>query len=210
MFSFMPGILADGRVRPARTVRNGRQRSPRGRQDGRMTDPWTAPGVTRPIAPYASDEREMLDGYLDFQRATLLWKCTGLNGEQLVRRAAEPAVMSLLGLVRHMAWVERWWFQVHAAGRDLPLPYQSAEDPDLDFNGADPARAAEDFAAYLAECDAARHAVADLPLEHTVHNERRRADVSLRWIYLHMIEEYARHNGHADLLRERVDGTTGA
>jgi Protein of unknown function (DUF664) len=174
-----------------------------------MTDAWTAPDVTRPIAPFTSGEREMLDGYLDFQRETLLWKCAGLTGEQLARRAAEPSIMSLLGLVRHMAWVERWWFQVHAAGRDVPLPYQSDDDPDLDFNGADPAGAPADFAAYAAECDAARSAAAGLPLEHAAYNKGRDADVSLRWIYLHMIEEYARHNGHADMLRERTDGATG-
>jgi hypothetical protein len=174
-----------------------------------MTDPWTAPDVTRPVAPYASGEREMLDGYLDFQRATLLWKCAGLTGEQLARPAAEPSIMSLLGLVRHMAWVERWWFQVHAAGRARPPLYSTDDDPDFDFTGVDPAIAAADFAVYYAERDEARRAVVGLPLEHTVRNEGRNADVSLRWIYLHMIEEYARHNGHADVLRERVDGATG-
>ena len=173
-----------------------------------MTEPWTAPDVGRPIAPFTSDEREMLDGYLDFQRATLLWKCAGLTGEQLAVRSAEPSNMSLLGLVRHMAWVERWWFQVNAAGRDLPLLFQTEEDDDFDFNGADPAAAAEAFATFAAECEAARQAVAELSLEHTVPNKRR-GEVSIRWIYLHMIEEYARHNGHADLLRERIDGRIG-
>jgi hypothetical protein len=174
-----------------------------------MTDAWTAPDVARPLAPFTSAERQMLDGYLDFQRQTLLWKCAGLTGEQLAARSAAPSIMSLLGLVRHMAWVERWWFQVNAAGREVPLLFQTDDDPDFDFTGADPAGAAEAFAAFAAECEAARKAVADLSLDHLVPNNRR-GEVSIRWIYLHMIEEYARHNGHADLLRERIDGATGA
>jgi uncharacterized damage-inducible protein DinB len=161
---------------------------------------------------YILDERTMLENWLDYHRATLEWKCLGLTPEQLVERSVPPAIMSLAGLVRHMAEVERAWFRRTLAGEDAPPLFYSDEpggDPDGDFNGATADTVDADFAVWQAEIVQARvNAAARSSLEET---GRRRLgdDVSLRWIYVHMIEEYARHNGHADLLRERIDGATG-
>src|SRR3954470_790353 len=106
--------------------------------------------------PRVADERTSLDAWLDFHRATLLWKCDGLTPEQLAERSAEPSTMSLLGLVRHMAEVERGWFRQFLDGQDLPDLYCTETDSDGDFDNVDPARADEDFAAFRAEVDAAR------------------------------------------------------
>jgi uncharacterized damage-inducible protein DinB len=150
----------------------------------------------------------MLEGWLDWHRQTLLSKCAGLTAEQLKLRAVEPSSLSLLGLLRHMTEVERSWFRKRAAGEQVPALYHSDANPDGDFDDVGQADAEADHAAFLAEIEAARAAAAGLPLEHEFPTSRRPA-ISLRWVYLHMIEEYARHNGHADLLRERIDGTTG-
>jgi uncharacterized damage-inducible protein DinB len=172
---------------------------------------WTAPEVIRPEPPLVAGEREQLDAWLDFHRDTLLGKCTGLTAGQLKLRAVEPSGLSLLGLVRHMTDVERWWFRIHAANTDMPARYWTDEDPDGDFNDLDAADAAADLAAYLDEIGQARAAVRGMDLDEVVpshgHHPERVRDI--RWIYLHMIEEYARHNGHADLIRERIDGVTG-
>ncbi|MFI7547342.1 DinB family protein [Actinoplanes sp. NPDC049599] len=153
-------------------------------------------------------ERAMLEGWLDLHRQTLLVKCAGLTAEQLKLRSVEPSTLSLLGLLRHMTEVERGWFRVQAAGGQLPALYCSETNVDGDFDDVAEADAQADHAAFLAEIEAARAAVAGVSLEHEFATERRPA-VSVRWVYLHMIEEYARHNGHADLLRERIDGQTG-
>jgi len=171
--------------------------------------PWTAPQISRQDVPYVSGERQMLEAWLDFHRQTLLAKCSGLTASQLRRRAAEPSSMSLLGLVRHMAEVERGWFRRRVAGEDVGFLYSSEADPDGEFDHVDTADAEQDFAAYLREIDLARQAAAGRELDETFFHSRRRAQMSVRWVYLHMIEEYARHNGHADLLRERIDGATG-
>jgi uncharacterized damage-inducible protein DinB len=168
---------------------------------------WTAPAAHREKAPRTGPERALLQGWLDWHRQTLLTKCAGLGAEQLRLASAEPSNLTLLGLVRHMTEVERAWFRTRAAGEPVSELYCSADNVDGDFDdvaGADP-RA--DFAAYAAECELADRAVAELPLTHEFRH--RDKTFSLRWIYLHMIEEYARHNGHADLLRERIDGATG-
>jgi uncharacterized damage-inducible protein DinB len=172
---------------------------------------WTAPEVPREEPPLVSAEREALAAWLDFHRATLLAKCAGLSAGQLKQRAVPPSTLSLIGLVRHMTEVERWWFSIHAADQDLPLQYWTDQDPDGDFDGIAAADPAADLAAYQREIGASRAAVAgrkldDVVRSHGDHPERVR---DIRWIYLHMIEEYARHNGHADLLRERIDGVTG-
>ena len=151
----------------------------------------------------------MLEGWLDWHRQTLLSKCAGLTAEQLKTASVEPSNLTLLGLVRHMSEVERGWFRIHAAGQSLPYLYCDDDDnPDGDFDDVEKADAEADYAAYLAELDAVRSAVAGLPLDHEATRSRG-GTFSLRWIYLHMIEEYARHNGHADLLREAIDGATG-
>jgi uncharacterized damage-inducible protein DinB len=154
------------------------------------------------------DERAMLEGWLDWHRQTLLTKCAGLTAEQLKRRAVEPSSLSLLGLLRHMSEVERAWFRERAAGQQLPSIYCSDDNEDADFDDVADADAEADHGVFLAEIEAARKAVADVSLDHEFATKRSPA-ISVRWAYLHMIEEYARHNGHADLLRERIDGQTG-
>jgi uncharacterized damage-inducible protein DinB len=157
-------------------------------------------------------ERDMLNGWLEHHRGILLWKCEGLTDDQLRQRSVPPSSMSLLGLIRHMTDVERGWFQQAFLGKDVPGLYSTPDDPDGDFNGVDDADVAEAFRAFKAECEASRQAAAaapDLDVLSKEGSERTGELFSLRWILTHMIEEYARHNGHADLLRETVDGTTG-
>ncbi|PSK62884.1 hypothetical protein B0E53_05205 [Micromonospora sp. MH33] len=173
---------------------------------------WRAPEIDRSHEPYIGDERTMLEGWLDYHRDTLLHKCAGLTAEQLRTASVEPSTLTLLGLVRHLADVERWWFRIRAAGEDLPGLYDYTEDPDADLNAIADADPAEAFATLRAEIEAARNAVAGLSLDHTFRRPRRDGtadEMNLRWVYVHMIEEYARHNGHADLIRERIDGVTG-
>jgi uncharacterized damage-inducible protein DinB len=169
---------------------------------------WTAPEFTRTPEPFVGDERAMLDGWLDWHRGTLLTKCAGLTGEQLAERSVPPSTLSLLGLVRHMVDVERTWFRKRLLGQQLENLYFTAENLDGDLHDTDPAQAEAVFAAFVNECDLVRKEIAGASLEDTFVTERH-GERSLRWIYLHMIEEYARHNGHADLLRERIDGRTG-
>src|SRR5438132_6671211 len=146
----------------------------------------------------------MLEAWLDYHRATLLMKCADLSASQLRLRSAEPSTLSLLGLVRHMTDVERSWFRRRLAGDTAAGPiYYTNERPDADFDDTDDPASATVFTTYLAEVEHCRNAAAGVSLD-TVIGER-----SVRWIYLHMLEEYARHNGHADLLRERIDGATG-
>jgi uncharacterized damage-inducible protein DinB len=174
-------------------------------QHARVT--WTAPDVARTEPPNIADERTALQGWLDYHRATLRWKCAGLTGDQLVQRPVECSTLSLLGLIRHMTEVERGWFRRRFAGQaELPPVYYSDEQPDGDFDLTDPACAEADFAAFTSECTAADEAVRGHSLDETFGT---REPMDLRWIYLHMIEEYARHNGHADLIRELIDGATG-
>lgn len=175
-----------------------------------MTNEWIAPDVERPEPDRIPDERAALEQWVDYHRATLLMKCSGLTAAQLKQRAVPPSALSLLGLVRHMTEVERGWFRMHVNFEDLDFPY----DPDqtgADFDDVADADAEHDLDAYRREIEAARSATAGKSLDLVVpsrghHPERTR---NVRWIYLHMIEEYARHNGHADLLREAIDGTTG-
>ncbi|MFL6100399.1 MAG: DinB family protein [Actinomycetales bacterium] len=169
---------------------------------------WTAPAVQRRPEPEILDERAGLEGWLDYHRDTLLMKCAGLTVEQLRERAVPPSSLSLLGLVRHMAEVERSWFRRRLAGQDLGYLYCSDDNEDGDFDDVDTADAEADFATYRSEVELARAAAAELPLDQQFVRPNR-PTLDLRWIYLHMIEEYARHNGHADLLRERIDGVTG-
>ena len=171
---------------------------------------WTAPDVDRSEPERVNAERESLQQWLDYHRATLLMKCSGLTAEQLKQRAVPPSRLSLLGLVRHMTEVEQWWFRMHADQQDLRFPY----DPDsvgLDFEDIHEADAAANLEAFAQECAACDAAVRDKSLDDVVpsrgdHPDRIR---DIRWIYVHMIEEYARHNGHADIIREAVDGKTG-
>ncbi|MGP8065031.1 MAG: DinB family protein [Acidimicrobiales bacterium] len=121
-----------------------------------------------------------------------------------------PSTLSLLGLVRHMAEVERYWFQRCLAGADRPPIYRTDAERDRAFDGAEPPSAAEDLATWEAECASSRSVVAGIDSFDTIGARSwRDGEVSLRWILVHMIEEYSRHNGHADLLRQRIDGVTG-
>ncbi len=152
-------------------------------------------------------ERNTLLGYLRDQRLTLELKCTDLSPEQLAHRSVPPSKMSLLGLVRHMADVEQIWFRIRMAGFQVPRHYRTEENRDADFDGAsaDPAVVAEAFATWRSEIEFAEDyvdSVQDLG-EHGAEGH------ALREVLIHLIEEYARHNGHADLLRERIDGRIG-
>ncbi len=156
------------------------------------------------------DERATLVEFLRCQRLTLRLKCENLNATQLAHRAIEPSTMSLLGLLRHMAEVERTWFRRRFAAQDVPKRYQSDTEPDADFDGAiaDPAVVAEAWDAWREEIAFAERFARDTDLDF-VANDRVGTPISLRELLVHMIEEYARHNGHADLMRERIDGRTG-
>lgn len=169
---------------------------------------WIAPRTERRRTPSAAGERAMLQGWLDFHRDTLLTKCAGLTGEQLARPGTPPSPLTLLGLVRHLAYVERVWFRQRFAGEAIDALHCTPDAPDADFDGLDPARAEADHAALTAEIAACDAVVADRGLDETFTVNGR--TLNLRWIYVHMIEEYARHNGHADLLREALDGETGS
>jgi len=162
--------------------------------------------ATRTDPPQVAPEREQLETWLDYHRATLLMKCAGLTDEQLRMRSAEPSTLSLLGLVRHMTDVESGWFS-DFVGEFRPR-YWSREHRDADFDEVDDADVEQAFAWYAEECDKSRAAAARHRLDDTYTDERGRT-FDLRWLYLHMIEEYARHNGHADLIRERIDGAVG-
>ena len=152
----------------------------------------------------------MLRAFLDFQRATLAMKCEGLSDADLSRRSAPPSTLTLLGLVRHMAEVERTWFRRAIAGEDIPLVWSDEMDfqAAFDLTGAG-GRAA--FDAWQAEVEHSRRIERAAPsLDVTGYQPRWEEDVSLRLVMLHVTLEYARHNGHADLLREAIDGAVGA
>ena len=151
-------------------------------------------------------ERATLVGFLRDQRLTLELKCSGLDAADLARRSVEPSNLSLLGLVRHMAEVERSWFRRVMARQDAPPHFYSDADPDGDFDGAtpDPKQIAQAWDTWRAEVGFAERFVADAPDLEVTGNHRHRGPVSLRWVLVHMIEEYARHLGHADLLRQLV------
>jgi hypothetical protein len=169
---------------------------------------WTAPPVDGRHTLGTGSERELLESWLDTHRRTLLWKCSGLTAEQLRRQADPPSPITLIGLVRHAADNERWWFTHHAAGRPLVDLFGTEADPGDDVSTLSDADVAADLSTFEAECQASREVTAGLSLDHQVRSPSGRM-ISVRWIFLHMIEEYARHNGHADLLREHLDGATG-
>jgi uncharacterized damage-inducible protein DinB len=171
--------------------------------------PWTAPDVERADPPAVADERATLDGFLDYHRQTLLGKCAGLAADRLRERACPPSELSLLGLVRHLAEVERSWLRRRVSGEDVPYLYVREDDEDAEFHDVDTADAAADFATYRDEVAACRAAVAGRNLDETFVHPRTGETLSVRWVLNHLLEEYARHNGHADLLRERIDGATG-
>jgi hypothetical protein len=168
---------------------------------------WSA-GERVPLPP-VGDEREILTSSLDWHRRTFELKCEGVPPDRLSDMCLPPSRLSLHGLVRHLAGVERWWFRLQFAGEDVPMLYYSDEDPAQDFEslGGDADAA---FEVWREECRRAREIVAATPsLDRTGTRRRDGEPISLRRILVDMIAEYARHNGHADLLRERIDGATG-
>lgn len=150
----------------------------------------------------------MLEQWLEYHRDTLLTKCAGLDADRLAERSAPPSTLSLLGLVRHLAEVENGWFGSFE-GRPWEPLYCSDDEPDGDFDLVDPARADVDLATFLAAVAASRLMAARHRLDDVSRAPDHQEPIALRWIFVHMIEEYARHNGHADILRQVIDGTTG-
>jgi uncharacterized damage-inducible protein DinB len=166
--------------------------------------------TTRAIPPLNADERTTLESWLDFQRVTLARKCEGLDDEQAAAASVPPSGLTLTGLVQHLAEVERNWFRRVFAGEPVPPIYDPDADPDGPDGGFEltgDASLGEALATWQAEIARARAICADRAPTDTGRFGGQ--EVSLRWIYVHLIEEYARHNGHADLIRERIDGATG-
>jgi len=163
-------------------------------------------GQERQARPASGPEKELLEAFLDFQRDTLLWKVAGLTDAQLTQEKT-PSGMTLLGLVKHMAYVERNWFQIRFMGRPLSVPWRSG-DPGADFRIEPHETGAGIIAFYRAEIAESKGIVAAAPSTETMALSPERPH-SLRRILVHMIEETARHNGHADILRELTDGQTG-
>lgn len=149
-------------------------------------------------------------GFLEYQRATLTLKCHGLSEEELRRRSMPPSTLSLLGLVRHMAEVERTWFRRVINAEEIPLVWSDEGDYQVAYDAAGASRS-EAFDAWQAEVAHSRRIERDAPsLDVVGHQARWGEDVSLRLVMHHVTLEYARHNGHADFLREAIDGTVGA
>lgn len=159
----------------------------------------------RPEPPLAAPPKEMISAFMDFQRATLLWKAAGVSDEEL-RRPRTASGISLLGIIKHSAYVERWWFQRVFAGEDVPMPW-SKEDPDADWRVEPHEMTDEILALYNAECARSREIVAAGSWDDRA--KQHRTDHSLGWILTHMLEEISRHNGHADIFREIIDGKVG-
>jgi hypothetical protein len=168
---------------------------------------WPVPRTG--VIPTDGDEQTMLEAYLDYYRETFDLKCGGVVPVRLSERSSPPSTMSLHGLARHLAGVERWWFAINFAGLDLPMLYYSDDDPDQDFESlsGDPLEAVD---VWRAECVRSRGIVENAPSLDERGVIERNGGYTLRWLMLHMIVEYAQHAGHADLLREGIDGAVGA
>jgi uncharacterized damage-inducible protein DinB len=159
--------------------------------------------------PVTAGERETLRAFLDYHRATLAMKCHGLSDEELRMQSSPPSTLSLLGLVRHMAEVERTWFRRVIAAEDIDFVWSPEGDYQVAYDARTSTRS-EAFAAWEAEVERSRVIEAAAPsLDVTGHVARWDEDVSLRLVMIHVLLEYARHNGHADFLREATDGTVG-
>lgn len=160
--------------------------------------------------PMLAGERESLAAWLELYRESLLLKIAGLDAEQLCRRAVPPSALSPLGIVRHLTEVETYWLREVLGGEDVAERYSTQTNPNADFDGGTPDTAADDVAAYLSEVARARAAAAAwTDLDRPVRGTRRGQPLNLRWICTHLIEEYARHLGHLDILREAIDGRAG-
>lgn len=164
---------------------------------------------TRAPLPLLGDEKTFLTTYLDYYRQTIEMKCRGVPKERLNERTMPPSTLTLHGLVRHLAGVEQWWFHYQFAGERVELLYYSDDEPNQDFDDLS-GDFDEALATWRAMCEHSREIVAKASLDDTGTRERDGQPFSLRRCLLHMIVEYARHCGQADLLREGIDGATGA
>ncbi|MEU9122621.1 DinB family protein [Streptomyces sp. NPDC048506] len=170
----------------------------------------SAVSTERIAPPVRGGERETLRAFLDFHRATLAMKIEGLTDEELRRRSMPPSTLSLLGLVRHMAEVERTWFRRVINGEDIPLVWSAEGDFQVAYDAGRSTRA-EAVAAWQEEVAHSRRIEQEAPsLDITGYQPRWQEHVSLRLVMNHLVHEYARHNGHADFLREGIDGAVGA
>lgn len=165
-------------------------------------------GEHRPEPPHAAAPVEMLGGFIDFLRATLLWKLEGLSEEE-ARRVLTPSGVSLISLVKHSAYVERFWFQIQFAGLDVPNGW-SQDDPDADWRIEPTDTVQSLIALYESETAKSREIVRGASWDDVCVGSRSKAQGrTLGWVLTHMVEEIARHCGHADILRETIDGATG-
>ena len=176
----------------------------------RMTEP-----AARVDPPETADELTMLRAYLDYHRETFRWKATGLSREQLAT-PHPPSTLTLAGLTKHLALQEDWWLGVVLTGREHCAPFVGVDfdsDPEWEFRTATSDAPEELVALWERTIAASDAAIAAAPDGVDTVSAKRSTSTgkgsSLRWILLHMVEEYARHNGHADLIRERIDGATG-
>ena len=166
--------------------------------------------IARTDPDLLGSELDNLVQFLEYHRATFARKCAGLDAEQLKRRTTPPSNLSLLGLARHLTEVERYWFLGCLLGRQVEDRYCTTASPDGDFDDLDSATVAEVWADYQAAIEESRRILAGFgSAEQTSPESGRRRVRTVRWVLLHLLEEYARHNGHADLLREAIDGSTG-
>lgn len=158
--------------------------------------------------PFVAGERESLGAWLDSQRETILWKIGGLNDEQL-RREMVPSGLTLLGLVKHLTADEHGWFAVGFAASGEPDLFESPDDPDLDMHVQPDETTEQIIEGYKRACERSREIYASAPSLDATFENPRRGTMDLRWLMIHMIEETARHAGHADIMRELIDGATG-
>lgn len=168
-------------------------------------------GTSRTKRPTQADERSTMLAFLRWHRETLGMKCAGLKPSQLAEQAVDRSALSLLGLVRHAAETERFWFRQVMAAEEAPPLFASQDSPDaaFDVTTADAQLVAQAWEAWRAEVAFADRFVAAAPSLDVTGDEPGEGPVSLRWVLMHLVEEYARHNGHADLLREQIDGAVG-
>ena len=156
-----------------------------------------------------ADERRSLAAWVGYQRATFLLKCHGLTDEQLALRVVPPSSMSLLGLMRHLTEVERNWFARHLMGADVPPLYYSDASPDGDFDDLASASVSAVRSAYQAAVARSEEVYDSFARPDELSRGTTGRPRTVRWVMMHVVEEYARHNGHADLLREAIDGARG-
>ncbi|HWO63394.1 MAG TPA: DinB family protein [Umezawaea sp.] len=165
-----------------------------------ITDPRIDP-------PFAGPERDQLNGFLDYLRTTIGYKCRGLSDEQAARSTLPSPLLTAAGIVKHLRWVEAYWFETVLVGKPDNAPYTDS-DPDADWRVETGETISGLLNDYAAQCEVSRGIVADLDLDHEVPF-RDKGTVSVRWVLIHMVEETGRHAGHLDVVRELLDGLTG-